>query len=343
MPAHYVLPQFNLTVNIWRGGAAYTDPPDVVTVGNLALGRRVAGSKLQDGSTSPSDGGMWLLLPKDTDIRDSKAASGEDMVEVPAGSGRLYTSKWVDDIGKGFSNEHRFSVIFGLPPWGVPFPGPPLPPPPPPSSLPYSKVVNYPQSPDAVSWTPSGKTVAVFVFVATFNGAIPVVTSALSGALTPLTGQGPVSYMTGWSGYVWEYQYSPPPGAETLSVSLADSLGAYAWAVIDSGAAGNDDEGGVNWVSVTATNFYIVCSGSPGDAAYSGLIGQPGCTPLVVSGDLSDLGLFPGALLIDANSDAWLINLIGVSFFATGNAFVSYDFDPFSSQSFAYVFQSIPD
>jgi hypothetical protein len=54
---------------------------------------------------------MIILLPPLTDIR-SKIASGQsDMVEVPAGSGRWYGAAAVDDIGKGFPNEHRAAFL----------------------------------------------------------------------------------------------------------------------------------------------------------------------------------------------------------------------------------------
>jgi len=54
---------------------------------------------------------MTLLLPAGTDVRDAWCASGEDAVEVPVGSGRFYRALYVDDIGKGFSNEHRAVLL----------------------------------------------------------------------------------------------------------------------------------------------------------------------------------------------------------------------------------------
>jgi len=126
----YVLPTFNLTVNIWHR-ATYVGnfpgtipPPDVVVAGNLALGKRM---------NNPVGMNMWLLLPAATDIRDGNknttlSATG-DIVEAPGGSGRYYYVVNVDDAGKGFSNEHRvaeitFNLTFMplLPKWPEPYP-----------------------------------------------------------------------------------------------------------------------------------------------------------------------------------------------------------------------------
>jgi hypothetical protein len=120
-------PTFNLTVNIWRFGTLVGNPPDVVTVGNLAFGRR--GHTL-DGSVTTS-GAMFLLVPKLTDIRgkaESPLAAPYDKVEVPAGSGRYYIVDFVDDSGKGFLNEHRVAIIYQanfialVPNWPLPTP-----------------------------------------------------------------------------------------------------------------------------------------------------------------------------------------------------------------------------
>lgn len=131
----FVLPTFNLAVNIWRHGNPTTNPADVTAMGNLALGRRAGlDVPIQFYGSTPR-GLMWLLLPKSTDVRDGKAATGEDTVEVPATSKRYYTVKWVDDIGAGFQNEHRFAMIDANSGWPQPFPNGSGPYPPPPGGL----------------------------------------------------------------------------------------------------------------------------------------------------------------------------------------------------------------
>lgn len=120
----FTLPTFNLTVNIWRH-AAVPPPglPAVVSQGNLAWGRRTA---------VPSTGGtgslgvplmtMTLLLPPLTDVRGDPTAAAADVVECPAGSGRYYLVYFVDDLGKGFLNEHRGAILGQVLPWPAPIP-----------------------------------------------------------------------------------------------------------------------------------------------------------------------------------------------------------------------------
>lgn len=107
----FTLPNFNLTCNIFTvaGGVATfrLDSPC-----NLAMGRRTA--VITNGASQ--DGGLdglqpSLLLPPLTDIRDSSCGGEIDLVEVPAGSGRFYLAVNVDDIGKGFPNEHRCATL----------------------------------------------------------------------------------------------------------------------------------------------------------------------------------------------------------------------------------------
>jgi len=61
---------------------------------------------------------LTLLVPKLTDIRPPGLSSGTnvwgDLVEVPAGSSRWYMVIQVDDVGKGFPNEHRFAYLLPL-------------------------------------------------------------------------------------------------------------------------------------------------------------------------------------------------------------------------------------
>lgn len=52
-----------------------------------------------------------LLLPAGTDVRDGSTGGEADIIEVPAGSGRWYSVMSVDDMGKGFPNEHRFALL----------------------------------------------------------------------------------------------------------------------------------------------------------------------------------------------------------------------------------------
>lgn len=120
----FAIPEFPITCNTWGWGtvaAGFTvqfndarpplpDPYLADQPCNLAWGRRT--SSLQGLNYFPqSTLLMTLLLPALTDIRSPVILGYPDLVEVPAGSGRLYLCIDVDDIGKGFPNEHRAAVL----------------------------------------------------------------------------------------------------------------------------------------------------------------------------------------------------------------------------------------
>jgi len=78
-------------------------------------------------------GGLAVLCPAGTDIRDSKCNGACDLIELPAGSGRFYLVLFVDDVAKGFPNEYRigyliccgpddFAQILNMPYWPTPIP-----------------------------------------------------------------------------------------------------------------------------------------------------------------------------------------------------------------------------
>lgn len=107
----FTVPEFPLVCNLFRGpwtARALASSPDC----NLAWGRRVG--QIEIGLTPFGDAGgnvMQLLLPKGTDVRTVLNAVTNDVVEVPAGSGRWYGVAGVDDVGKGFANEYRLAII----------------------------------------------------------------------------------------------------------------------------------------------------------------------------------------------------------------------------------------
>lgn len=107
------LPAMPITVNIWRsvGVGGFYVSPDVTTVANLTPGKRITVVRSTVPTTVEEAFEMYLLLPKLTDIRCVWNGISPDMVEVPAGSLRFYDVAYVDDIAKGFANEHRFAII----------------------------------------------------------------------------------------------------------------------------------------------------------------------------------------------------------------------------------------
>jgi hypothetical protein len=138
--AKFRVPTFNIGINIWSNltGSQAADTagaPRVAAVpANLAYGLRV-NVATTGGTGLPGVPllAMNLLLPALTDIRgpqhtgflvpDGITGVVGDYVECPAGTGRWYVVAFVDDIGKGFANEHRTASIFAIPgTWAPPFP-----------------------------------------------------------------------------------------------------------------------------------------------------------------------------------------------------------------------------
>ena len=126
----FKLPTFNLQCNISQPDVVDTeaipDPPYRIVnqICQLTYGRRVqvasTGGTANVGLLILS---MNLLLPAKVDIRGPQDVVTFDMVEVPAGSGRWYRVWGVDDIGKGFANEHRTATILALAKsWTPPYP-----------------------------------------------------------------------------------------------------------------------------------------------------------------------------------------------------------------------------
>lgn len=127
----YFLPQFNLTANVYTWVAPFTPlgAPRVTIACNLSWGRR--SQTASTGGTGDPEGFsacMTLLAPLGSDLR-GYACYGDfgkaDVVECPAGSGKLYKAIVVDDVGKGFPNEHRAAMLlptFFYGNWPTPIP-----------------------------------------------------------------------------------------------------------------------------------------------------------------------------------------------------------------------------
>lgn len=118
----YRVPLFPSVVAVWHSPNVPPAGPDVLFNCQLTPGRRAITPYVIHPAGSVIPGVIHALLPKGADIRDAKAASGPDLVECPVGSGRFYDVTFVDDIGLGFTNEHRFAQLRGIPTWPTPFP-----------------------------------------------------------------------------------------------------------------------------------------------------------------------------------------------------------------------------
>jgi hypothetical protein len=109
----FTVPTFNLTCNIHSGDVWPPPPVRVVSLCNLAMGRRAVWFNASDNVLSSLTYGAapLLLLPAGTDVRDASCSHVPDLVECPAGSGRWYNVGSVDDSGKGFPNEFRIATL----------------------------------------------------------------------------------------------------------------------------------------------------------------------------------------------------------------------------------------
>lgn len=111
----YVLPTFNLLANVWHAyDATLTNyaSPDATVLVNLSPGKRTMVAA-DPGFTSSIlyNFVMEMLVAKDTDIRTSNETTLADLIECPKDTGRFYAVRYVDDIGKGFANEHRLVLV----------------------------------------------------------------------------------------------------------------------------------------------------------------------------------------------------------------------------------------
>lgn len=115
----FVVPQMPLSCNIWlhfQPGVSTYASPDVTISCNLTPGKRVFMNTdnlriySTDGRTVFGQC-VELLLPKLGQISAGSPAKTPSVVEVVPGSQRMYWVVYVDDVGKGFANEHRMAVM----------------------------------------------------------------------------------------------------------------------------------------------------------------------------------------------------------------------------------------
>lgn len=97
-------PDFNLSCNVWRFPVFFPAPPTLTVSCQLYIASRGL-VDITPGVPGAWDPPIYLRLPALTDIRPT------DQIECPAGSGRLYNTRWVEDLHKGFPNEYRVGLL----------------------------------------------------------------------------------------------------------------------------------------------------------------------------------------------------------------------------------------
>lgn len=112
----YVLPDFNLAVDIYSGPWLTKELRVEGCAANLAIGKRVQqlGNSYINTGTEGFDFGITaiLLLPKGTDVRSTSLGDGfQDVIEIPAGSSCWYQVSAWEDMALGFPNEYRVAAV----------------------------------------------------------------------------------------------------------------------------------------------------------------------------------------------------------------------------------------
>jgi hypothetical protein len=103
-------PTFNLVANVWlRLGTPTTLPPGRPADTQYSCQLYLSKTHLQLPTTTfATSASVLVLFPARTDVRGSAAGGQQnDLLEVPAASGRFYAVRWVEDRAKGFTNEYR--------------------------------------------------------------------------------------------------------------------------------------------------------------------------------------------------------------------------------------------
>jgi hypothetical protein len=118
----YVIPQFPMMCQVYTGGVVLPVNLRLTVPCNLAYGKRVWTQYWDWGTSGENAVFTCVLFPALSDVRDYSSSSGRDALVLPAGSGRAYIVDFVDDLGKGFPNEHRFCLCEKLIPWPTPIP-----------------------------------------------------------------------------------------------------------------------------------------------------------------------------------------------------------------------------
>lgn len=111
----FALPNFNLLAAVWHNPGRVPNlypAPSATIPCNLANGRvsHVLNSQQRLIAQNTLGASASVLWPAHSDVRDASVGPNPDVVEIPAGSGRFYWIAFMDDIAKGFANEHRWTI-----------------------------------------------------------------------------------------------------------------------------------------------------------------------------------------------------------------------------------------
>lgn len=113
------IPTFNLVCRVWYGFVPIP-PIGAPNLDNVPC--QLLAGEFVFGVYTPMD--MFLKVPAGTNIHYSRTGAfvGADTVECPKGSGHYYRLTYVNDVARGFANQHRFAIMTeaGVPPTPIP-------------------------------------------------------------------------------------------------------------------------------------------------------------------------------------------------------------------------------
>lgn len=109
----FSVPAFNLLCDLWTGPWLTKVLRLSGVQCNLQMSprREVGPAYYEDADAARLNGPLYLLLPSRTDVRSPTFTGVADVVECPSGTGRWYAVTFVDDVGRGFSNEFRLAQM----------------------------------------------------------------------------------------------------------------------------------------------------------------------------------------------------------------------------------------
>jgi hypothetical protein len=121
----FVIPTFNLVCDVFTFPYNFAGAPRIANQICQLRAPSVQAQNLGNGLLAITQT-ICLIVPKGTDIRDQYCTpiNSSDAIVLPPGTGCRYQVLWVNDIGRGFPNEHRYATLAKINsgPWPTPIP-----------------------------------------------------------------------------------------------------------------------------------------------------------------------------------------------------------------------------
>lgn len=110
-------PQFPLAANNFQGyGVGPLPPPPGTPVIAIKVQIKVYFTAIVSGFLQTSQGLLIVKVAKATPLSAVNPGAQQDLLEIPAASGRFYSARYVHEVAKGFPNEYRMAIVQDLTP-----------------------------------------------------------------------------------------------------------------------------------------------------------------------------------------------------------------------------------